>query len=147
MQSKTLTRLSNKCKQYLFVYLMSAMQRSLISPDDGFSCITFVVLYLISLQLTRIDAFDNHWIKSSVVQLFCLYPSMGPEVVWNSQVKKKKKKNPGDAVVAWENKRQSRQLKKENICRSPGKEEGSGLYRALGKTIHGINLEVPYVFE
>uniref|UniRef100_UPI0037E87E31 zinc finger protein Eos n=1 Tax=Semicossyphus pulcher TaxID=241346 RepID=UPI0037E87E31 len=36
---------------------------------------------------------------------------MGPEVVWDSQVKKKK--NPGDAVVAWENKQLSRQLKRK----------------------------------
>ncbi|XP_071762899.1 zinc finger protein Eos [Centroberyx gerrardi] len=34
---------------------------------------------------------------------------MGPEVVWDSQVKK----NPGDAVVAWENKQLSRQLKRK----------------------------------
>lgn len=35
---------------------------------------------------------------------------MGPEVVRNSQVKKKK--NPEDAVVAWENKQPSRQLER-----------------------------------
>ncbi|XP_062283421.1 zinc finger protein Eos [Scomber scombrus] len=40
---------------------------------------------------------------------------MGPEVLWDSQVKKKKKKkkNPGDAVVAWENKQRSRQLNRK----------------------------------
>lgn len=46
---------------------------------------------------------------------------MGPEVVWDSQVgkasergrRKKEKKNPGDAVVAWENKQLSGQLKRE----------------------------------
>lgn len=75
------------------------------SKSNGTGSITSLHLYP---GLTCIDAFDNRWIKSSVVQLFSLYPSMGPEVAWDSQVKKK---NPGDAVVAWENKRLSTQLK------------------------------------
>ncbi|XP_029912380.1 zinc finger protein Eos [Myripristis murdjan] len=50
---------------------------------------------------------------------------MGPEVVWDSQVKKKKKKkkkNPGDAVVAWENKQLSRQLTRKTAVgrQAPG---------------------------
>ncbi|KAL3064242.1 hypothetical protein OYC64_000513 [Pagothenia borchgrevinki] len=36
---------------------------------------------------------------------------------------------PGDAVVAWENKKPSRQLKKENTDRSPGKVKACGLHR------------------
>ncbi|XP_068196729.1 LOW QUALITY PROTEIN: zinc finger protein Eos [Antennarius striatus] len=53
---------------------------------------------------------------------------MGPEVVWDSQVKKKKKKkNPGDAVVARENKQLSVQLgRKTTIGRQEGKSSESG---------------------
>lgn len=72
---------------------------------------------------------------------------MGPEVVWDSQVKKKKK-NPGDAVVAWENKQLSRQLKRKTPI---GRQVRNGLVdltAALGKTHPSVfNLEVWHVFE
>ena len=109
-------------------------------------CLTSHDAYLVSSHASMHSTINL--IKSSVVQLFGLYPSMGPEVVWDSQVKKKKKKKkkkkrkgkkkkerkkkkiPGDAVVAWENKQLSRQLKKgKTLDRSPGKEEGGGVYR------------------
>ncbi|CAB1430402.1 unnamed protein product [Pleuronectes platessa] len=48
-----------------------------------------------STARTCIDAFDDRRIQSSVVPLSGLYPSMGPEVVWDSQVKKKRKKKSG----------------------------------------------------
>lgn len=58
---------------------------------------------------------------------------MGPEVDWDSQVKKK---NPGDAVVAWENKQLSRQLKRETPIGRQVRKRLVDFTAALGKTIH-----------
>ena len=69
---------------------------------------------------------------------------MGPEVVWDSQVKKKKKKeeerkkekkNPGDAVVAWENKQLPRQLKRKTPIGRQVRKRLRDFTAALGKTI------------
>lgn len=71
-------------------------------------------------------------IRQSLDQQLCLYPSMGPEVVWVSGEKKdekkkegrteRKKKDPRDAAVAGENKQPGRQLKKERADRPAGKD-------------------------
>lgn len=80
---------------------------------------------------TFIDVFDNHRIKSSVIQLFGLHRSMGPEVVWDSQVKKKKKKEM--KKKSWRCcRRLGKQtpiqtVKKENADCLPGTEEAPGL--------------------
>lgn len=59
---------------------------------------------------------------------------MGPEVVWDSQVKK----NPGDAVVAWENKQLSRQLKRETSIGRQVRKRLADSIAALGMTIHRL---------
>lgn len=65
--------------------------------------------------MARIDAFDDLRIKSSVVQLFGLHPSMGPEVVWDSQVGKASERGRGGG-------RKKRKEKKiPEMLSSPGK--------------------------
>ncbi len=60
---------------------------------------------------------------------------MGPEVVtWDPQVKK----NPGDAVVAWENKQLSRQLKRGTSIGRQVRKTLVDSTAALGKTIHRL---------
>lgn len=120
------------------VFVRISTLLSSVNPVSSSAHINIVKRDHLFPWLTYIDAFDNHRIKSSVVQLFGLHPSMGPEVVWDSQVQKKKKKNPGDAVVAWENKQLTRQLRRKTVIGRQVRRRPAECTAAPGRTTHRL---------